>query len=82
MLLLAGMFDWQPSFPAGTRLHFRAGAGPAPEADLPLEGGARTLCLLAELDGRIFAGGAVLSTSISGLLTFTRKHMEVRLSKW
>ena len=58
VLLLAGMFDWQPGFPSGARLHFRAGSGPAPEADSPLEGGARTLCLLAEPDGRIFAGGA------------------------
>lgn len=69
LLLLAGMFDWQPGFPAGARLHFCAGDGPAPEADLPLEGAARTLCLLAEPDGRIFAGGAALFTSVSGLLT-------------
>lgn len=58
VLLLAGIFDWQSGFPSGVRLHFRAGAGPGPEVDMPLEGTARTLCLLATLDGRIFAGGA------------------------
>lgn len=77
LLLLSGMFDWQPGFPAGARLHFCAGGAPALEADLPLEGAVRTLCLLAEPDGRIFAGGAALPTSVSGLLTFLRMHPEV-----
>jgi hypothetical protein len=58
VLLLSGMFEDQAGAPAGTAVHFHPGAGLGAIDRAPLEGAARTLCLLATPDGRVFAGGA------------------------